>query len=321
MTCSILVSGASGIVGYGVLRSLRVFNRKIRLIGTSIYEGTAAEEFSDVFEKAPLTSDDAYIDWLLATIRKHKVAMIVPGIEADVFKWVEHMPEIIAAGAVPLLNARSLISICQDKWDFYLNLRESNLSCQIETRIDGEFEEVADTWGLPFLLKPRRGFASKGIVRVGDVETFNQHRKNIGSVLMIQPIIGTDDQEYSSSAFCDVDGRVLARMTIRRKLSREGFTENAEVVFDSSLDSAVDLLCDHFRPIGPTNFQFRKHNGTFRLLEINPRVSSATSIRTAFGYNEAAMAVEYFLIGQRPLQPTIRHGRATRYIDEVIRYS
>ena len=138
---------------------------------------------------------------------------------------------------------------------------------------------------------------------------------------MIQPIIGTDDQEYSSSAFCDGRGNVLARMTLRRRLSKEGFTETAEVVFDSDLDSTVDLLCRHFRPIGPTNFQFRKHQGVFRLLEINPRISSATSIRTAFGYNESAMAVQYFLNDERPQQPAIRHGRATRYVDEVIVYT
>lgn len=318
MTRSILVSGASGIVGYGVLRSLRASDPDLRLIGTSIYEGTAAEEFSDVFEKAPLTSDELYIDWLLDTIRKYDVALIIPGIEADVFKWVDHIQQLKATGTIPLLNNPSLIEACKDKWVFYQHLVALNSSCYIETRLDGSFEELAESWGVPFLLKPRRGFASKGIVRIGHAATFNEHRENIGSALMIQPLVGTDEQEYSSSAFCDHEGNVLARMTIRRRLSREGFTENAEVVFDSDLDATVDLLCRHFRPVGPTNFQFRKHDGVFRLLEINPRVSSATSIRTAFGYNESAMAVQYFLNGQHPHQPKIRNGRATRYVDEVI---
>ena len=77
-------------------------------------------------------------------------------------------------------------------------------------------------------------------------------------------------------------------------------------------------LCELFRPIGPTNFQFRRHEGVLKLLEINPRVSSATSIRTAFGYNESAMAVEFYLDGKRPVQPAIRAGRAVRYLEDLI---
>ena len=74
------------------------------------------------------------------------------------------------------------------------------------------------------------------------------------------------------------------------------------------------------RPIGPTNFQLRRHEGALQLLEINPRVSSSTSIRATFGYNKAFMAVEYFLQGKEPVQPRIRPGRAVRYVEDAIFY-
>ena len=57
-----------------------------------------------------------------------------------------------------------------------------------------------------------------------------------------------------------------------------------------------------------------------KLLEINPRISSSTSIRAAFGYNESAMAVDYFLERRTPCQPAIRRGEAVRYTDEQIFY-
>ena len=81
---------------------------------------------------------------------------------------------------------------------------------------------------------------------------------------------------------------------------------------------ALRVLCNIFKPIGPTNFQFRRHNDTLKLLEINPRVSSATSIRTAFGYNECQMAVEYFLDKKIPSQPLTRRGKAVRYVEDFI---
>ena len=51
---TILVSGASGIVGYGILRSLK--NAGCTLIGTTIYEESPADCFSDIVEIAPKTS-------------------------------------------------------------------------------------------------------------------------------------------------------------------------------------------------------------------------------------------------------------------------
>jgi carbamoyl-phosphate synthase large subunit len=86
------------------------------------------------------------------------------------------------------------------------------------------------------------------------------------------------------------------------------------------MEEALDSLCNLFKPVGPTNFQFRVEDEGLRLLEINPRISSATSIRSAFGYNESLMAVEYFLENKAPAQPFIRKGTATRYTEDLIIY-
>jgi carbamoyl-phosphate synthase large subunit len=109
-------------------------------------------------------------------------------------------------------------------------------------------------------------------------------------------------------------------MTLRRKLSPDGFTDKAEVADTAEFIPAMDELCRLFRPLGPTNFQFRRSTKGPKLLEINPRISSSTSIRTAFGYNESVMAMDYFLDQRDPVQPTLRRGRAVRYTDEQIFY-
>jgi len=70
--------------------------------------------------------------------------------------------------------------------------------------------------------------------------------------------------------------------------------------------------------MGPTNFQFRRHQGSYLLLEINPRVSSSTSLRAAFGVNDAAMCVEYFLEGRTPSPRPMESGFAVRYIEDVV---
>ena len=72
------------------------------------------------------------------------------------------------------------------------------------------------------------------------------------------------------------------------------------------------------RDRGPTNFQFRVENGTAFLLEINPRFSSSNSLRTAFGFNEAEMAIELYLLDREPDAPRIRPGKAWRYTEDFV---
>jgi carbamoyl-phosphate synthase large subunit len=316
----ILVSGASGIVGYGILRTLRQSGQPCILVGTSIYNDSVAPAFCDVFEQAPPTSAPEYLDWLLDILRKHRIDMLIPGIEIDMYHWVEHLDEIRATGALPLLNAPELIALCKDKWAFYQRLQEAEAACAIESSLQTDFAALSERFGLPFLLKPRRGFGAKGIVRVTSEAMFSQYRAEVGAVLMAQPIVGDDDEEYTVAVFGDGQGSYFACMTLRRKLSRDGYTDKAEVVGTDEFVRSIDALCRLFRPLGPTNFQFRRCAEGPKLLEINPRISSSTSIRAAFGYNESAMAVEYFLERHIPAQPRIRRGRAVRYTDERIFY-
>ena len=319
---TILVSGASGIVGYGILRSLRKSGKSLRLVGTTIYDDSPAQGFCDIFEQALPTGDPAYLEWLRGIIATHHVDLIIPGIEADVYRWAESVEELEKGSRVrALLNEPRLISLCKDKWKFYEAISESGLSCVIVTSLESDFDTLASKFGLPFLLKPRSGFASKGIVTVDSLETFLTHKAKIGPTLMAQPVMGTENEEFTTSAFCDGNGGFHAYMTLKRKLSREGFTDRAEVVRPDDVPDTIRKLCTIFRPIGPTNFQFRRHQGVLKLLEINPRISSTTSIRTAFGYNECEMAVDFYLEGKTPRQPVIRSGRAVRYTEDLIFYS
>lgn len=210
--------------------------------------------------------------------------------------------------------------MCKDKWRFYQVLKDAGSPYAIESSLENDFHALMERFGLPFLLKPRQGFGSKGIVRVASEEAFAFYRGDMDRILMAQPIIGHDEEEYTTAAFCDGAGGYFAAMTLRRKLSKDGFTDRAEVVDMVEFAPAIEALCRQFQPIGPTNFQFRRGPDGLKLLEINPRISSSTSIRAAFGYNESAMAVQFFLDKHIPAQPAIRRGRAVRYTDEKIFY-
>lgn len=311
---TILVSGASGIVGYGILRSLK--NCDCKLIGTTIYETSPADCFSDLVLHPPMTVDEDYIPWLIETIKKHKIDMIIPAIEADMSCWNKNRVILEKTGTCVMLNNSELIELCLDKWKFYQKLKESNFEYTIETAIEPDF----DKFKLPFLLKPRCGFGSKGIIKVEDKSAFDKHKSEIGKNLMMQEFVGSIEEEYTASGFFDKESNLKAFFVLKRKLSKQGFTEIAKVAKEPQLKEIIKELARIFKPVGATNFQFRKHEGSWKLLEINPRISSSTSIKTAFGYNECKMTIDYFLDGKEITQPKIKKGSAIRYTEDYIFY-
>lgn len=313
---TILVSGASGIVGYGILKSLRQSHPDCRLIGTTVYDGTVAPAFCDIFEKAPITNDVGYFTWLVNLIKRYNVSLAIPGIEADVFAWNEHRATIEQSGAVVLLNNPELIRLSSDKWHFYQRLVENNSPYAIPTSL--EFNEKLGQF--PILMKPRKGSASKGITIIENKESLEKHLSDPKPMMMYQPVIGSAEEEYTISAFFNKNSKLSSFITLKRKLSQTGFTESAETAELAGIDDALFHLGEIFKPVGPTNFQFRVDKGRLKLLEINPRISSATSIRTAFGYNESAMAVDLFLLDRSPSQPKIKSGYAVRYTEDKIFY-
>ena len=284
-----------------------------------IYPDAVGQHWCDHFEIAALAAAAEYPDFIRSLIRKNSVDLVIPGIEQDVSRMVKERPAWDDVATKFVLNDPGLVAVCADKWLTAQSLVEAGFPA-IKTRIEGNFDELALELGMPFLLKPRRSYASKGIQKIYTERDLDYWRIKLGDNFMVQEIVGDDENEYTVAAFGFGDGTCGQKLILQRKLSGEGATAKARVVAIPELGAMVDNLAMLFKPVGPTNFQFRYHAGQFLLLEINPRLSSSTSLRTAFGYNEAEMCVEYYLAGTRPAERSIRSGRAVRYIEDLVTY-
>lgn len=308
MSDSILVSGASGLVGYSILKTLR--KKKFNLIGTSIYNLSPALIFCDAFEKAPLTSDPCYFCWLNHIIDKYHIKMIIPGIEDDMISWANNKNSIF--NTFILINNPNLIKTCSDKWFFYKKIEKCSFA--IPTFID-----IPSNIKLPIIIKPRRGYGSKGIFRINDKNELMNKKNLIGRTHILQPLIDADF-ELTVSAFFDIKSCLRAIFTLKRVLSKQGFTEFAETYSSECILDIITKLAKIFYPVGPTNFQFIVKEQNIYLLEINPRISSSTSIRAGFGFNEALMSFDYFINRKKISQPNVLRGSSIRYINEEFFY-
>lgn len=315
----IMVTAVGAVVGYGMVESLRNSKYDCFILGTDIFEDAVGQYFCDAFVQATPAADPGYLDFLKKTIDDYKIDLVLFGIEQELLVVARAGEKLDGYYDKLAVNPPELTEICNDKWLTYLWLRDHGLEdLAIDTVIEGDYQELASRFGVPFLLKPRDGRASKGIEVIDNEEDFLFYKKKMGDSFMAQRITGTRDAEYTVGIFGDGKGGICSQIYLRRVLAQTGATDKAEVVDIPELREAAAAITKAAAPVGPTNYQFRIENGKVKLLEINPRVSASTSIRAKFGYNESEMAITYYLEGKLPKQQPISHGKAMRYITDWI---
>lgn len=311
----IMVSGASGVVGYSCLKALKNTN-KYYLIGTSIYDSEVAKKYCNRFLVAPHTESNHYCDWLGKTIKEQLIDIIIPGIEIDVYKWNEIRDRIEEWGAKVVLNSRQLIELCWDKWLLYEKIKGLDKNVWIPSILQcNKYSDAEELLGSQMIIKPRRGYGSIGLHYMSNEKEFVFY-KNENSIIQ-KRIFG---EEYTVGAFYDRNSDLRKYISLERKLGRGGFTEYAETKEHPKLKSIISKLGKELGAVGITNFQFINDEGNLKLLEINPRISSSTSMRALLGYNECDMGVRFALWDEIPSNITIKKGKVIRYIEEIAVY-
>lgn len=317
---TVAVTAVGAIIGQGIIASLRKSGMAVRIVGIDRDPDGIGRHWCDTFRPKPPCDENSaeYLDFWKELLHRERVDLVLPGLELDVLflsrnrASFEELPTRIA------LNNPELIELAQDKWDFNLALRENGLTT-IPTCLSRDWDEcLAELGPPPLILKPRQGNGSRGLAVLRDGDDFRYWSARSRDSFLVQKFVGSDDAEYTVGAFGLGEGRMLPPIIFRRKLSVAGNTQYAEVVQHEGLSQEVARLASVFKPIGPTNYQFRMDGDTPYLLEINPRFSSSTSLRAAFGYNEAGMCVDYYLRRRSPEPPTVAAGRAWRYYEDLV---
>ena len=316
MTHRILVTGVGAIIGYGILGSLRQTNLPLRLYGTDIFPDAYGRVLANEFIPGVRASSDGYLAFIERVVREHAIDLVIPGIEQDLYALWEKRDRLPTR---VVLNNDLSIGLSRNKLDTYTYFRDRNQPFVIPTRHDASYEACARDLGVPFLLKPFSSYASKGLAIVHSREDFEFYSNKLDRKCVYQRIVGNDDSEYTVGVFGDGAGGALDTIILRRTLSKEGATAKAAfVASDPAIEACVASICRLLEPVGPTNIQLRKEGEQVFLLEINPRISSSCSIRTAMGYNEPEMCVRHFLLNEAIVPAPKTAATVVRYIADHV---
>ena len=313
-----MVTAVGGVIGQGILRSLRMAKCDYRLVGLDRSTNAYGASLCDACYRKPCAeTETAYLSWLGGVIERERIQLILLGIEEDVFFFHDHREAMKSWPAQVALNSQATTEVGRDKWLLHETMRRQHLPV-IPTTTPADWRVLCSILGEPpFLAKAKRSSGSRG-QRIFRCEAdWQQQRHLCDDGFVVQKLVGTDDEEYTVGLFGYGDGKSSRLFMLRRRLWSGG-TWQAEVIdVDDTLAEFCASLTRIFQPLGPTNYQFRRDGAKWYLLEINPRISAATAIRAGFGFNDAMLCVDYYLRGQPHPQPIApRHGKCQRYIAE-----
>lgn len=315
--CNILVTGVGAIIGYGIVKSLRKSTLDCRVIGMDLLQDAYGGFLADTFVQAVRADSEEYVPFLRGLVSAQQIDLIIPGCEQDLYSLWEHRGEIQTR---VVMNNDECIRLSRNKLETFRYFSRIGAPFAIPTLHDCAYAECVSRLGSPFILKLISSYASKGLQVIHSAEEFEYHVAKAGAARCIyQRRVGSDEEEYTVGAFGDGRGSYFDSVILRRRLSREGATQVAVwVERDPAVTECVDAIFWALKPVGPTNIQIRKEDGRAYLLEINPRISSTCSVRTAIGYNEPEMCVRYFLLGQECVASPKRALKVVRFIEDHI---
>jgi carbamoyl-phosphate synthase large subunit len=309
-----------GGVGQSILKALSLATLPIEVYAIDVQPlsaGLYTAEHRVVLPK-PETADALHTwgKWLT----ENKIDALIPGSDHDLLPLARVRQEWAARGITyVLVSDLALVEICRDKASTVQYLAGRGLP-HPRSVWDIDLEQAvrfAGQVGFPLVLKPRHGFASRGMEIIRD-----RHELEFFFPRTPEPILQEylhrrgEVEEFTCAVFVNETGEPGGTFMARRDLA-SGATYRAEVGYWQEIDVLLGKIGRAFKPRGPLNVQLRLTGRGPVPFELNIRCSGTAGIRAHFGYNEPEMMLRHFLLGEELATPAPRTGYVLRYWNEV----
>ncbi len=304
-----LITGAGGDIGQGIIKCLKDVEPDLCLLGCDIDPFAAGRELVEKFYQAPLVDDsERYLNFIKKILREEGVSHIFPATEIEIEffdKYKNHFEDITL-----FINKHDIIATFLDKYKAVEFLKHNNLPYPKTYLIESYDKELE----YPFILKPRKGWGSKGLVAISDAEELNYFRRRVKDYI-VQEIVGTEADEHTVTVFST--GRQTYSIAFKRTLGYGSLSKVAQLVWDEQLQSLAEDIAKAASLEGSLNIQCRKTDSGYVPFEVNPRFSSTVYTRHFFGFQDVKWWLDF--TQGRPIEyiPRYKKGVAVRIIGET----
>ena len=312
---NVLVDGAGGDVGQGVLKSLLDSQLNIKLYASCISTSSSwlyKIQNSFIF---PFVSDESFIDFLINFLNKHQIDVYFPTVDSSLLKISTYKIEIeTRTNAKVFIADFEKIQICDDKFLTYKFLIENGFTAPQTISMDSnDIENFLLENNFPYILKTKSGNGAKNIIKVTSLEELKPFMGN--QSWLLQEYLDVSN-EITSGIYIGNDGEIKGIYILKRTL-KCGSTYQAERILDKELETKLIAIAKKMN-MKYLNIQATYDKGILLPFEFNGRLSGTTgAVRTIF--NAPEMYIREKVLGEALVSSQNNQKIFfTRYNEEVV---
>jgi carbamoyl-phosphate synthase large subunit len=267
----------------------------------------------------PLIREQDYFQRLTEYVDNHKINIIFPTIAAEHDFFAAHIGFFKERGIHIVSCAPDVFRICNDKYLSMQFLQNKGLTAP-DTVLCSNEDDVAQFVArnsFPVILKPRFGASSNDVFVVHNIERLFGILKAYPDDYFILQAFLADPADYTIGVFVSQDRRYQDTFVIRRNL-KFGLSYSGEVIEDDVISRHCLDIANALHSTYSINVQLKMVDRVPYTYEVNPRLSSTTSVRAHFGFNEPDMIMRD-LLEKAPLTVRVaaKRGFFMRYWEET----
>jgi carbamoyl-phosphate synthase large subunit len=323
---NVLVTAVGGIVGEGIVKSLKFANMsdvspvKYKIYGADMNDQAAGLYRCDYGILIPPASSADYIGSIKGIISKYDIRAVYVGSDIELATLANAKPHLeSSSNAIVITNPLEVIETARDKWKTFQFLNNNNLPRAMSC-LPQDKDEFVEKFGFPLVVKPREGYGSLHfyIVHSPDemryaLEAIQKHRWRP----IVQEYLDGTDQEFTSGVTIDKSGSYVMSSISLRKFPKSGQTYKAFVDSFDIIRKSAEEIAMKLGVRSAVNIQVKFDGNEAKVFEINPRFSATLPIRAVAGINEPDLIYRNSILGEEICIKEYKKMLCLRYWNEI----
>jgi len=272
----------------------------------------------------PEVSEERFIDWLVARLRKHPVDLLFPtGGEGEINAIHRHRDRFQGITTVGLSPAH-LFDVTEDKGTLHDRAVQAGVAVPAtwQPRTVDEALDRANEYTYPALIKPRRGSGGRGIKHVVDAAALRRDYPGVAARHdrpLVQEFVPSAGVGLGVAALYDLAAKPVALFSYKRLrefpigAGPSTFTESTR---DPELLDAARRILDELQWQGLAMAEFRRdaRDGKAKLIEVNGRFWGSARLPIVSGLNFPWLYFQLMTTGRVDPPPAYRAGVRCRWL-------
>jgi carbamoyl-phosphate synthase large subunit len=283
----VMITAAGTVTAQSLIKALSEDGRVEFVAAGDMNPLCATRAFVDEFVLLPQAGDADFASRCLEAAKRLRIDLLVPLIVESEFLPLDGARERFESiGCRLVVPPRDIVVRAGDKLEFAQYLQEIGIPgpATVPYRADMAVEKF------PVYLKPRRGSGSVGTARIESLYSLHETARGRGDLIVQEAV---DGAEFTVDCFAASPGRVVAAVPRERIAIKAGVSVKGRTYRHPVIEGIVRNVVEKIGLQGPANVQgMLRADGSFSIIEMNPRFSGTLALTTAAGINFASLLID-----------------------------